>query len=78
MGAVIDREAELERLSREIRKLNEDLTRAQGKLSNPNFVDKAHVISFITIHVILLGLFDFKVFIYVFITLRFNKQTKFR
>jgi valyl-tRNA synthetase len=43
MGAVIDREAELERLSREIRKLNEDLTRAQGKLSNPNFVDKAPV-----------------------------------
>ncbi|HIB82883.1 MAG: valine--tRNA ligase [Gammaproteobacteria bacterium] len=43
MGAVIDREAELERLSREIRKLNEDLARTQGKLSNPNFVDKAPV-----------------------------------
>jgi valyl-tRNA synthetase len=41
MGAVIDREAELERLSREIGKLNEDLARTQGKLSNPNFVDKA-------------------------------------
>jgi valyl-tRNA synthetase len=43
MGAVIDREAELERLSREIRKLNEDLARTQGKLSNPKFVDKAPV-----------------------------------
>ena len=41
MGAVIDREAELERLSREIGKLNEDLARTQSKLSNPNFVDKA-------------------------------------
>ena len=43
MGAVIDREAELERLSREIRKLNEDLARTHGKLSNQNFVDKAPV-----------------------------------
>ena len=43
MGAVIDREAELERLGREIKKLNEDLARTQGKLSNPNFVDKAPV-----------------------------------
>ena len=43
MGAVIDREAELERLSREIGKLNEDLARTHGKLSNQNFVDKAPV-----------------------------------
>ena len=43
MGAVIDREAELERLGREIEKLNEDLTRTQSKLSNRNFVDKAPV-----------------------------------
>jgi valyl-tRNA synthetase len=43
MGAVIDREAELERLSREIRKLNEDLARTHGKLTNQNFVDKAPV-----------------------------------
>ena len=43
MGAVIDREAELERLGREIEKLNEDLARTQGKLSNQNFVDKAPV-----------------------------------
>ncbi len=41
MGAVIDREAELERLGREIEKLNEDLTRTQSKLSNRNFVGKA-------------------------------------
>ena len=43
MGAVIDRQAELERLGREIAKLNEALTRTQGKLSNQNFVDRAPI-----------------------------------
>jgi valyl-tRNA synthetase len=40
-GAFIDKEAEIARLHKEMDKLNKDLERARGKLSNPNFVDKA-------------------------------------
>ena len=41
LGAFIDKDAELQRLQREMEKLEKDLQRAQGKLSNPSFVDKA-------------------------------------
>jgi valyl-tRNA synthetase len=41
LGAFIDKDAELQRLQREMDKLNKDLQRATGKLSNPSFVDKA-------------------------------------
>ncbi|MCP5205093.1 MAG: valine--tRNA ligase [Pseudomonadales bacterium] len=41
MAGLIDREAELARLSREIDKLEKDLARVQGKLGNPAFVAKA-------------------------------------
>jgi valyl-tRNA synthetase len=41
MAGLIDRDAELARLSREIEKLEKELARIQGKLGNPAFVDKA-------------------------------------
>ena len=41
MAGLIDKQAELSRLSREIEKLQKDLTRSEGKLANPNFVGKA-------------------------------------
>jgi valyl-tRNA synthetase len=43
LGAVIDRNAELARLTREIDKLKKDLQRTEGKLANRSFVDKAPV-----------------------------------
>jgi len=41
MAGLIDKDAELLRLSREIDKLEKDLSRIKGKLSNASFVDKA-------------------------------------
>ncbi len=41
MSGLIDKEAELARLNKEIEKIGKDLSRSTGKLSNPNFVDKA-------------------------------------
>ncbi|MDD5410007.1 MAG: valine--tRNA ligase [Methylobacter sp.] len=41
MAGLIDKEAELARLEREIQKIKNDLPRVEGKLSNPTFVDKA-------------------------------------
>ncbi|MBN7796304.1 valine--tRNA ligase [Parahaliea mediterranea] len=41
MADLIDRDAELKRLAREIDKLEKDLSRIEGKLQNPSFVDKA-------------------------------------
>ncbi|MEA3276643.1 MAG: valine--tRNA ligase [Pseudomonadota bacterium] len=41
MAGLIDKEAELARLAKEIGKLNGDLERTEKKLANANFVDKA-------------------------------------
>ncbi|MEE4145561.1 MAG: valine--tRNA ligase [Halieaceae bacterium] len=41
MAGLIDRDAELQRLGREIEKLEKDLTRIKGKLGNASFVAKA-------------------------------------
>ncbi|MDH5171154.1 MAG: valine--tRNA ligase [Gammaproteobacteria bacterium] len=41
MAGLIDKDAELLRLAREIDKLEKDLSRIKGKLSNASFVDKA-------------------------------------
>ncbi len=41
MAGLIDKEAELARLEKEIQKINNDLPRVEGKLSNPTFIDKA-------------------------------------
>jgi valyl-tRNA synthetase len=41
MAGLIDRDAELSRLAREIDKVEKDLARIQGKLGNASFVDKA-------------------------------------
>jgi valyl-tRNA synthetase len=41
MAGLIDRDAELARLAREIGKLEQELSRIQGKLNNASFVDKA-------------------------------------
>jgi valyl-tRNA synthetase len=41
MAGLIDKEAELVRLTREIDKLEKDLARIKGKLGNASFVDKA-------------------------------------
>ena len=41
MAGLIDKDAELGRLSREIEKKEKDQARTAGKLGNPNFVDKA-------------------------------------
>ncbi|MBK5941985.1 valine--tRNA ligase [Halochromatium roseum] len=41
MAGLIDKDAELKRLDKEIAKLKADIERIEGKLANPNFVDKA-------------------------------------
>jgi valyl-tRNA synthetase len=41
MAGLMDKDAELARLDREIDKLEKDLSRIQGKLGNASFVDKA-------------------------------------
>ncbi|MBT4106575.1 MAG: class I tRNA ligase family protein, partial [Proteobacteria bacterium] len=41
MGSLIDRDAELARLHREIEKLSTDLAKCQAKLENPKFVERA-------------------------------------
>ena len=41
MAGLIDKDAEINRLNREIGKLESDQTRLQGKLNNAAFVDKA-------------------------------------
>jgi len=41
MSGLIDKTAELARLEKEIGKLSENILRIEGKLENPNFVDKA-------------------------------------
>jgi valyl-tRNA synthetase len=41
MAGLIDKEAELVRLDKEIQKIVKDLPRIEGKLNNPAFVDKA-------------------------------------
>ncbi|ROS05255.1 valyl-tRNA synthetase [Sinobacterium caligoides] len=41
MSDLIDKEAEATRLNREIEKQSKDLSRIEGKLNNPKFVDKA-------------------------------------
>ncbi len=41
LAGLIDKEAELERLNKEIGKISADVERTEKKLSNPNFVDKA-------------------------------------
>ena len=41
MADLIDRDAELQRLAREIEKLEKDVARIRGKLGNASFVDKA-------------------------------------
>ncbi|KTD30911.1 valyl-tRNA synthetase [Legionella moravica] len=41
MANLIDKEAELVRLAKEVAKLDKDIALAQGKLNNPKFTDKA-------------------------------------
>jgi valyl-tRNA synthetase len=41
MAGLIDKEAELARLEKEIQKIHNDLPRVEGKLNNPAFVNKA-------------------------------------
>ena len=41
MAGLIDKEAEMARLSKEIDKLNKEIGRVEGKLNNPNFRNKA-------------------------------------
>ena len=41
MAGLIDKDAELNRLQKEIDKLNKEVERIAGKLNNPAFVDKA-------------------------------------
>jgi len=41
MAGLIDKAAELARLSKEIQRIGNDLPRVEGKLNNPSFVDKA-------------------------------------
>ena len=41
MAGLIDKDAELARLGKEIEKLGKDLARIEGKLSNSSFVDRA-------------------------------------
>ncbi len=41
MAGLIDKDAELSRLAREIDKLQKELSRIEGKLQNSAFVDKA-------------------------------------
>ncbi len=41
MAGLIDKDAEIARLGKEIEKKKQDVTRIEGKLSNPNFVERA-------------------------------------
>ncbi len=41
MADLIDKRAELSRLEKELRKINEEITRTETKLTNPAFIDKA-------------------------------------
>ncbi|MEC4748685.1 valine--tRNA ligase [Methylomicrobium sp. Wu6] len=41
MAGLIDKDAELARLDKEIQKIQKDLPRVEGKLNNPDFVNKA-------------------------------------
>nr|WP_232220438.1 hypothetical protein [Legionella tunisiensis] len=41
MAGLIDKQAELSRLEKEIVKLDKDIALAEGKLGNPKFTDKA-------------------------------------
>jgi valyl-tRNA synthetase len=41
MSGLIDKEKEIARLKKELEKLEQEKKRLQGKLSNPNFVDRA-------------------------------------
>ena len=41
MAGLIDKDAEIARLSKEIEKKKQDVARIEGKLSNPNFVERA-------------------------------------
>ncbi|CAK0741436.1 hypothetical protein CCP3SC5AM1_1070001 [Gammaproteobacteria bacterium] len=41
MEGLIDAAAEIKRLDKEMDRLRKDLERTQGKLTNPNFVDRA-------------------------------------
>lgn len=41
MAGLIDKEAELERLQKEIAKIDKDISLAEGKLNNPSFSEKA-------------------------------------
>jgi valyl-tRNA synthetase len=43
MAGLIDKDAELARLDKEIQRIQNDLPRVEGKLNNPAFVDKAPV-----------------------------------
>jgi valyl-tRNA synthetase len=41
MAGLIDKSAELARLDKELGKLEKECQRLEGKLGNPNFIDKA-------------------------------------
>lgn len=41
MAGLIDKDVEMARLSKEIEKKQQDVGRIKGKLSNPNFVERA-------------------------------------
>jgi valyl-tRNA synthetase len=41
MAGLIDKDAELQRLQKEIGKVEGEIKRLQGKLNNPNFVERA-------------------------------------
>jgi valyl-tRNA synthetase len=41
LAGLIDKQAELDRLNKEIGKISGEIKRLEGKLGNPNFVDKA-------------------------------------
>ncbi len=41
MAGLIDKESEISRLNKELQKIEKDLPRIEGKLKNPNFIDKA-------------------------------------
>ena len=43
MAGIIDKDAELQRLEKELMKLNKDIALAEGKLNNPTFAEKAPV-----------------------------------
>ena len=41
MAGLIDKEAELARLDKEIQKIRKEMPRIEGKLNNANFIDRA-------------------------------------